>query len=159
MDSTILDEQPTENGADRRRYLLPRWIRVFTWIFLIMGVLIPVIFIHGLTGGEVSLAIYGLGARDVFSVLWFIIAALFLFKGVVAWGLWTEKTWAINLAIIDAVLGISICLSLMTILPFVIYRDGTLFQLRLELFVLIPYLLRLLKVKPEWLAMENTQPQ
>jgi len=65
----------------------------------------------------------------------------------IAYGLWSEKSGAIKLAIVDAILGIAICIGVM-LAP--IYMDQTSFTFRLELLLLIPYLLWLFKTSRRW---------
>ena len=61
-----------------------------------------------------------------------------------------EKDWAIKLGIIDSILGISICILLM-LYPLINTEMKSTF--RIEIIFLIPYLLKLLKIKSTW---ENT---
>ncbi len=51
---------------------------------------------------------------------------------------------------IDAILGIVICIFSMS-LPFIVNRPGFGFSIRLELLLLIPFLIKLGKIKNEWL--------
>lgn len=55
----LLDDQlVVANQSERRRNLLPLWIKVFTWIFLIFGGLVPVAFLLGLFGVDLNLSLY-----------------------------------------------------------------------------------------------------
>ncbi|HWJ29015.1 MAG TPA: hypothetical protein VNS32_20900 [Flavisolibacter sp.] len=125
------------------------WIKIFTWFFMIAGGMIPIIFLIGLTGTPVQLALYGLQTDQAFSLYGIIISVLFAFKGIAAFGLWMEKDWGINMAIADAFIGILVCSFIMLILP--IMNTGYQFVFRLELVLLIPYLLKLHKIKLQWL--------
>ena len=40
-------------------------------------------------------------------------------KAITSYGLWMEKDWAVKFGIIDAVLGIIVCIVVMAVLPFV----------------------------------------
>ena len=75
---------------------------------------------------------------------------LFMLKGFAAFSLWMEKDLAINLAIADAILGIVVCGAVMFIIPFLAENLSYKFSFRLELALLIPYLLKLQKIKPSW---------
>jgi hypothetical protein len=134
----------------RRRALLPTWIKVFAWIFMIMGALVPIVFIIGLLGGNAQLSLYGLETNNPLSPLGIFLVFLFMLKGFAAFSLWMEKDLAINLAIADAILGIVVCGAVMFIIPFLAQNLSYKFSFRLELALLIPYLLKLQKIKPSW---------
>lgn len=149
MDENILDEHHIENTDLRRRDLLPFWIKIFVWTFLIFGAFVPVILILGILGKDCNLALYGLGTARPFSTIGISITFIFALKGLVAFGLWKEKEWAVNLAIADAIIGIIVCVYVAFILPFV--TNGINISLRLELIPLIAYLIKMTKIKNEWL--------
>jgi hypothetical protein len=134
------------NGIPRKK-LLPLWIKIFTWIFLILSAFVPIIIILGVIGYRAQLALYGLETSEPFSSVGFTITLLFIIKGITAFGLLKEKDWAIKIGIADAIIGITIC-TLIMLYP-IINSEAT-FSLRLELLALIPYLLRLLKIKTQW---------
>ena len=150
QDTSIL--QSILEGANvSRKKLLPTWIKVFAWFFMLAGILTPFILIAAiaLPQGNIQLAIYGFETNVAWSATGLFIVALFMLKGIVSFGLLNEKQWAISFAIADAVLGIIICTFSMFIMPFI--QDGG-FSVRLELALLIPYLLKLLKIKPFWIS-------
>lgn len=144
----LLEKLVTEHK--RRRALLPIWIKVFTWFFMIAGAFVPIDFIIGLFGLNFQLALYGLETNNPLSALALFLIFLFLLKGYAAFSLWTEKDWAINFAIVDAVLGIAVCSAVMFVFPYFIENSGFRFNFRLELVLLIPYLVKLQKIKPLW---------
>lgn len=154
MDEQLLDEEiikvPYKN---RRRNLLPWWIKVFAVIFLIFGVLMPVAIIFAFLGKPYGMSIYGLSSYYPFSFEWLLISAIFLMKGILSVGLLTEKDWAIDLGIIDAYFGISICAAVM-IIPIFASFHGLHLNLRLELVALIPFLSKLKKIKPQWIELK-----
>ena len=76
-----------------------------------------------------------------------IVTVLFIIKGITAFGLLKEKDWAIKIGIADAIVGIIIC-TLVMLYP--IINPDAKFSLRLELAALIPYFLKLLKIKTQW---------
>ncbi len=145
----ILDSGIVEHQV-RRRKLLPWWIKVFTWIFLVMGAMVPVVFVLGLTGQPIQLAFYGFETLDAASIIGIGLMLVFLLKGITAFGLWTEKDWAIQLGVFDAIIGIAVCIFSMFINPIIDADPGFNITFRLELVVLIPYLFKLRKIKPEW---------
>lgn len=73
----------------------------------------------------------------------------FLLKGIVAYSLWFEKDWAINLAMVDAVAGILLCIIEMFGIPFLMDRPGQ-FVFRGEILLLIPYLIKLIMLRRKW---------
>lgn len=132
----------------RRRNLLPTWIKVFLWIFLIAGALATIFLMAGSLMTHVSLSLYGMDANHPYSMTGLLICVLFLFKGIVAYGLWFEQDWAPQAAIIDAIIGIAICLVMMAIIPFVYPTIS--FTLRLELIPLYFYLKKMQSIKTTW---------
>ena len=75
---------------------------------------------------------------------------LFLLKAIVAYGLWTEQDWAINIGILDTIIGILVCSFVMFIYPLINSASVFFQNIRLELLLLIPFLLKLLKIRVEW---------
>jgi uncharacterized BrkB/YihY/UPF0761 family membrane protein len=132
----------------RRRKLLPWWIKVFCWIFMIFGLLAFVCLLLGFTNIKPSLAFYGFETNEPFSVIGMLVITVGILKGITAFSLWFEKNFAIKLGKIDAIVGIIICVISMLILPYL--NDGFNFQIRLELALLIPFLLKLNKIEKEW---------
>ncbi|GEN74764.1 hypothetical protein [Chryseobacterium hagamense] len=73
---------------------------------------------------------------------------LIIFKGIVAYGLWFEHKWAVQAAIIDAIIGIGVCIIMMVVIPFTIPNVS--FTIRLELIPLYFYLVKMQKIKSTW---------
>ena len=142
----LTDELVQENGILRKR-MLPLWIKIFTWIFLIISAIAPIVFVLGLMGFTAQLALYGLETNEPLSPIGILITALFIIKGITAFGFLKEKDWAIKIGIADAIIGIVIC-TLVMLYP--IINSDSKFSLRIELVALIPYLLKLLKIKTQW---------
>lgn len=132
----------------RKRNLLPTWIKVFLWIFLVMASFMPIIIVLGLIGYPTNISLYGFESNSVFSAIGFILTCLITYKGFIAYGLWYEKKLAVTHAINDAIIGIVVCI-LSMILPLFLY-DGMQFTFRLELIALIPYLFKMKEIKNEW---------
>lgn len=149
-----MEEKPTafaefeNHSLTRRRNLLPIWIKIFLWIFLIGGALAVIFLMAGSLMTHISLSLYGMDANHPYSMTGFLICTLFIFKGIVAYGLWFEQDWAAQAAIIDAIIGIAICLIMMAIIPFV--NPAISFTLRLELIPLYFYLVKMQKIKKTW---------
>lgn len=156
MQETILDKQHAEPGNKRRRDLLPLWIKFFVWLFLIFSLIVPFSLALGAIGVTLELALYGLETIYPFSIIGLFIIFLFALKGVVGFGLWTEKKWAVRFAIVDGIIGIITCLCIMFVLPRItdLFVYGIYFEYsksyRLELLFLIAYLWKMVKIKKEW---------
>jgi hypothetical protein len=149
LDINLVENAATQNGI-RRRDLLPKWIKFFTWLFMIFGAITPVALIAGLLGANFSLAFFGFETTEPLSLVGLGLTFLFAFKGFVAYSLWMEKDWAIQIAEIDAYLSIAICVLSMIFFPFSYTENTYSFNLRIELFLIIPYLLKLRKLKSDW---------
>lgn len=146
-EQSILTSLVEDNIVERRK-LLPVWIKVFIWIFMVAGAFVILAFIIGLFSVRYESSLYGLESQDPLSSMGLFIFFLFLLKGIVAYGLWTEKDWGVNLGIGDAIIGIIVCTAVMLV-PSISSSSG--FTFRAELLVLIPYLVKLLKIRPKWM--------
>lgn len=133
-----------------RRKLLPWWMKFFCWLFMIFGVAAIVFLFLGLFGISENLYLYGFDTNKPLSVTGLIIIIVGAFKGLAAFSLWFEKDYAIILGTIDAIIGIIMCVIFMTVLPFFIQNFHH--TIRLELLLLIPYLIKLNSIQPEWKA-------
>lgn len=139
----------SEKITKRRRQLLPWWMKVFIWIFLIFGAFVPVAIVIGLLGYPLDISLYGLSTTDPFSLIGIILVTSFAYKAIVAFFLWTEKDQAILLAQIDGYIGVGICVYSMFFINLV--EANTLkLEFRLELIFIILYLIKLWKIKPQW---------
>jgi len=145
----VFSEEAFKKGPARRRDLLPIWIKIFLWIFMIAGCIVPIGLVFSILGISFSLSLYGLETNDGFSITGIVIMTLFAIKGAVSISLWTEKGWAISLALFDAILGIAVCVFVMLILPF-LNDTGPRLMIRLELIAIIPYLIKMKAIKDEW---------
>jgi len=151
MEETIAKEnsfEEFENIKKRRRKILPWWIKIFCWIFMLFGLLSFVCLILGFTNIKPDLAFYGFETNEPFSLYGLIVISIGLLKGVTAFALWFEKDFAIKIGKIDAIIGIALCVISMVVLPFI--QDGFNITLRLELVLLIPFLIKLNKIQKEW---------
>jgi hypothetical protein len=144
-----LFQHELERLSKRRRDLLPVWIKIFIWIFLLIGITVPIALFYGLNGFNFHISLYGMDSFQPFSKLGLFLLFLFLIKALASYGLWTEKRWAVKLAIADAFLGIATCTFVM-LYSVINPQPNFIFSFRLELALLIPYLLRLIKIKEDW---------
>ncbi|MFN0083088.1 MAG: hypothetical protein ACKVOM_11285 [Ferruginibacter sp.] len=65
----VLPENIIALSLIERKKLLPWWIKVFSWIFLVFGVIVPVAFIAGLLGYGIDLSICGLTTTEPISLI------------------------------------------------------------------------------------------
>ncbi|RYY69810.1 MAG: hypothetical protein EOO13_08410 [Chitinophagaceae bacterium] len=132
-----------------RKQLLPWWMKAFMWIFLVFGAVLPIVVVMGILGKPIALALYGMETYDVFSITGLIITSCFAVKAVVAYGLWAGKPWALQLAMADAIIGILVC-CLSMFAPELFATVSTSGSFRLELLLLIPYLIKSIKLNDAW---------
>lgn len=133
----------------RRRSLLPVWIKIFVWIFMVLGAVSVPVIILGLFDYNMSLEIYGIKATTLHTTAGVVVSFVFLLKGLVALLLWFEQSFAIVLGLVDASLGILLCTGFSSLI-YRTYEPGITFHL--ELIALIPYLVYLIRVKKKWEA-------
>jgi len=128
----------------KRRDLLPIWIKIFCWIFMVGGVAACIIVALSVFGIYASLEFFGFtAANGVVSML--IAFSAFIFNGVAAFLLWTEHDAAINVAKLSAYYGILLCL----IATFLSLSSGN-FMIRLEFIPLGFFLAKLNKIEYDW---------
>jgi hypothetical protein len=148
MADEILDGDLKKNYTlpDRRRKLLPFWIKFFCWMFMFTGAIVPLIFIFGLFTRNTHLEIFGFETNDPYTGIGVLVSVIFLLKGIVGYGLWFEKIWAVRAAIADGFTSIGVCIIQM-ILNF---AGTTHFTFRFEILLLILYLMKLKKILYDW---------
>jgi len=145
----LLTESVLQINTQKRKKLIPWWIRIFIWIFLFFGAVAPLGLIFGILGYKFQLSIYGLQTNEPISLIGMSIIVIFLFKGITSYSLLKQKVWAVTLGIIDAIIGIFIC-SFIMIYPFINSDSGLNSTFSIELLLLIPYLLKMIKIKTDW---------
>lgn len=136
-----------------RRTLLPIWIKLFCWLFMIMGILAVGSFIFGILGKNADISLYGFETNEPFSIVGLFIIIIILFKAFCAYSLWFEKDIAIKVCKFDAVLGVLICIFSMFVMPFI--NENSIFTFRLEIVLLIPYFMKINKIEYQWINLED----
>lgn len=147
--AAIAEISGNADSTDTRRKLIPRWIKVFGWIFMVMGAVIPVLtIVAAVIGQPASYEMFGLQYRgSPFHPMALLISAIILSLAVSAYGLLFGKSWGLNACLVTGYGGVAICLGTMV---YAISQGS--FNLRLEPLVHIPYLMKLHKIKPLWLS-------
>ena len=146
--NSVFEEFEVKNNFARRRSLLPVWIKIFIWIFLIRGSVATVLLMAGLFLNKVDLSLYGITATHPYTLTGFLLCILLIYKGIVAYGLWFEQKWAPQAAVIDAITGIAVCIIMMGVIPFTVPNIN--FTIRLELIPLYFYLQKMKKIRKTW---------
>lgn len=129
----------------RKRSLLPWWIKIFCWIFMVIGMLSLFVVFLVIANYEPELEIFGFNANENHPYNSILILFSFLFLGVTGYLLWFEKRKAIIIGQINALWGIILCLISMG-LGLV---NGN-FVFRIELFFLVLFFVKLSQIKPKW---------
>jgi hypothetical protein len=142
----IIDSEEVGESLARRRHLLPIWVKIFIWIFLVFGVITLPILLIASAGYSVYLSAFGLSTTDALSLTGLIILSIYFTNGVVAFMMWFEKKRAIHIAQIVAVI-----LFLFSAYMMFFYHAGIRgFTIRFELILLIPYLMFLNRIRMKW---------
>jgi hypothetical protein len=130
-----------------RKKLIPLWIKIFGWIFIVMGVSIILIpFITPFFSIPVTYELFGLSSQgSPFAPMALLISAIILSHSISAYGLLFGRDWGLIACLITGHIAIAICIfSMLTSVT-----SGAV-NLRLELILLIPYVLKLRKIKKQW---------
>lgn len=131
----------------KKRNLLPWWIKFFCWIFMILGITSVIILGFYLIGIEPELSLYGLSSDTNSVIINIFIFLSFLLNAAVGYLLWFEKRIAIDIGIVSVIWGIMMCI-LSTYIDLYVLHSG--FSFRVELILLILFLIKLLKIKSKW---------
>lgn len=145
--TTQIDDSSPE--VIKRRSLLPWWIKIFSWVFIVGGLLSVMSWIIALIIGDppyVNLFTPGMNTTELFSPWGMFLGVLVLYKMYVGYALWFEKDYAITLGKVDALVSIFACVFAMLI-ALISYN---VLHLRIEIIVLIPYYITLSAIEYEW---------
>ena len=132
------------------KFQIPKWLKYFSFLFAIIGLLIPIIIILNVIDIRPQLAIYGLGSNSIFNGIGIIILLVFTIKAIVSYGILRKEKWAFKLALFDAILGIVICILKFGLIDILKDKSNINFEFRLELLILIPYLIYIARNKSNW---------
>ena len=138
------DEFDKEN-LPYRRDLLPWWVKVFSWIFIVFGGLSIINFFILIFGVGIDASLYGLAQVLPHPYAALLILSIMIFNGVTGLLLWYEKENAILVGQICAAVGIIVCLISMALS--IGLGD---FTFRLEIIFIGLFLNWLNKIKFEW---------
>jgi len=136
-----------------RKGLLPKWVRFFAWIFLVMGSAMPALLVSGtfypspmqfsLFGWEHSGSPY-----DAYSLL---VVAYFIASGVAAFGMLWGRRWGWAAGFSVGSVGLLLALGSMFIRPLLLENDDAYtVYIRLEPLFQIAFLYALWRIRKSW---------
>ena len=127
-----------------RRQLVPRWIKVFGWLFIVVAILtIPLMLWAVVAGEPVNFQLFGINyTGPAMNPYAFGMQGLYLFMGVTAFGLLFGKDWGLLGAMANGYLGLVICILTMVFSGFT--------NIRVEPIIQLFYLRRLHKIQDQW---------
>lgn len=127
-----------------RRQLLPAWLRLLAWLFLLLGLLAPLAYglalIFDVHASYEYLALSYQGSP--MHPLPLAICLLATLTGLAAYGLLGGKRWGVDACLLMGYLSLGVVLARIIQAP----------MLRLEPVILLPYLWRLHRLKTQWLS-------
>lgn len=77
---------------------------------MVLGLVAALSIVFAALGYNFALALYGLESNSPFNLIGASLVVVFVLKGIVDFGLVNYKDWAVQLAIVNAVAGIIVCL-------------------------------------------------
>ena len=128
---------PEEREAFRHA-LIPTWIKLFSWLFILISSAASIIFLLAVATDSVTDHYEG----PLIALLLLICAAYIVAPGVCGYGLLYAKNWGLNACLIWGYITLVIFL-------FDIF-SGPNIALRLDIIVLLFFLRRLHKIRPLW---------
>jgi hypothetical protein len=143
MESSF-DEFEKSSIGIKRRELLPWWMKVFCWLFMIFAGVAVFSLTTFLAGELPFISFYGFdGSVSILDFL--IIFPVVLLHGLTGYYLWFEKDEAILLSRLCGIVGILACIASM----FVTTTNGN-FTFRFEIIFLAVFLKRISIIQDEW---------
>ena len=144
-------ESAMESESQKRKKLVPLWIKVFGWLFIVMGATAPFGYAYTvLTKTESGFMLLGLEATGAtLSFTGVFLMVVFLSLGVSAYGLLFGKSWGVKACLFTGYIGV--CIAVYSMVSGLL-KGGM--EIRLELLIQIPYLIKLHKIRAPWLQHE-----
>jgi hypothetical protein len=126
-----------------RSTLIPKWIKVFGWIFIVLGCAVPVVYLMALIIDiPASFMMFGFSYEGTpFALMPAFISALIVCNGLSAFGLIFCKDWGLNVCLLYGYFGLCMVILSMVLSP------GS---IALEPLLQIPYLYKLHKLRSKW---------
>ena len=136
-----------------RKGLLPKWVRFFAWLFLVMGSAMPALLVSGMFyPGTMQFSLFGWehsgSPYDAYSLL---VIAYFVASGVAAFGMLWGRRWGWAAGFMVGSIGLLLALGSMFIQPLLQEEKGTYaIYFRLEPLFQIPFLVVLWRIRKSW---------
>lgn len=139
------------------RYLiLPKWIRFFSWLFLVMAAfIIPVLLITVATDIPSTFTLFGFEYRGTaLHPTPLLISGCLVFFGYTGYALLWGRPNGIRLGLIAGYLGIAIAVA-----AFVVGARKGIFMIPLEPFLQVPFIVALSRRRNRWEQSPNQSPE
>lgn len=138
----------TEEKVHARKALIPLWIKLFGWLFIVMGAGVPFLYVGSLLFGfTASYGMFGLEyTGNAMAWMPLLIAILIFINGLCAYGLLFGKDWGLTACISFGFIGLALTLGTMLFDAYVHAR----WMIRLEPILQIPYLIKIQRLKSLW---------
>lgn len=136
-----------------RKSLIPMWIKIFSWIFMILGFLgAPFVIIYQLiTKQPMEFTVFGLEHYGLFyEPMGLLIMLLLILLGISSYGLLFGKKWGVTMALPVGYIGIAIVIFVMAYA--IIFNNSIV--IRFELIAQIPFILKMHKIRTSWMQAE-----
>jgi TPR repeat protein len=146
---------PLAHQEGFRKGLLPKWVRFFAWLFLVIGSAMPALLVSGIIyPSPMQFSLFGWehsgSPYDAYSLL---VVAYFAASGVAAFGMLWGRRWGWAAAFIVGSIGLLLSLGSMFIRPLMQEDDGAYtVYIRLEPLLQIPFLYVLWRIRQSWLS-------
>jgi len=146
---------PLAHQEGFRKGLLPKWVRFFAWIFLVMGSAMPALLVSGIFyPNPMQFSLFGWehsgSPYDTYSLL---VVTYFAASGVAAFGMLWGRRWGWAAAFIVGSIGLLLSLGSMFIQPLMLEGAGSYtVYIRLEPLFQIPFLYVLWRIRQSWLS-------
>lgn len=144
MQADVLQPTFSADTISRRKALIPNWMKVIGWLFIVLGTVTPLFHVYVmLTGGIGTYMMFGWSYQGP-PLAWMamFISALIVINACCAYGLLFAKDWGLTACIVFGYVGLILAIMSM------FFAEGV--KIALEPLVQIPYLIRLHQIKAQW---------
>ena len=146
-ETEVGSQEETFDLIVHRKKLIPTWIKVFGYIFLVLAIFVPISLIYSSVTGELFtfefLGLHVVGGPTTPGVI--VMNLIFIAFGVSAYGLLFGKDWGVNACLATGYIGVFIA-----IVTMLLSIASGFYVLRLEPLVQIPYIIKLHQIRDNW---------
>lgn len=137
-----------EQSTTLRKDLIPTWIKVFSWLFLITGILGLFGLLSYVFNPLLNINIYDINLKENSFILSMFSTLIIIFNGFTAYLILKKEDKAIEIARINALIGIVICIT-STFLNLYLYDE---FKIRIEIIFIWFFYKKMDEIKLRWLT-------